>query len=228
VHRDLTVAARTGARLHLTHLSVRDAIEAVRAARATGVPVTCDVTPHHLALTERWIAGDRRFSWAASGETDAVTAEAYDGRCRVNPPLTTAADALALLEAVDDGTVDAIATDHAPHPLHRKLVPFDDAAPGLIGLETALSLGLAAVEAGRLGLATLLGALSTRPAAIIGEDRGLEEGRVADLVVFDPDARWRVDGDALASASRNTPLLGMELPGVVRLTMADGRVTYRS
>jgi dihydroorotase len=228
VRRDLAVAAAIGARVHLTHLSTRDAIEEVRAARATGVPVTCDVTPHHLALTERWVAGDRRFSWTIDGEAHSVGADAYDGRCRVNPPLTTAADALALLEAVDDGTVDAIATDHAPHPLHRKLVPFDEAAPGLIGLETALSLGLAAVEGGRLRLPALLAALSTRPAAIIGEERGLEKGGVADLVVFDPRARWRVDGDALASASRNTPLLGMELPGVVRLTMADGRVTYRS
>jgi dihydroorotase len=148
--------------------------------------------------------------------------------CRVNPPLTTREDAAALLEGVADGTIDAIATDHAPHPAERKLVPFDQAAPGLIGLETALSLGLAAVEAGVLPLSALVAALSTRPAAIIGEVRGMVVGDVADLVVFDPSARWRVDRSTLASASTNTPLLGMTLSGVVRLTIADGRVTYRA
>jgi dihydroorotase len=133
-----------------------------------------------------------------------------------------------LLAGVADGTVDAIATDHAPHPPERKLVPFEEAAPGLIGLETALSLGLAAVEASELDLMSLIAALSTRPASIIGERRSLAIGAEADLVLFDPKARWRVEAAALASASANTPLLGMELPGVVRLTVASGRVTYRS
>ena len=110
---------------------------------------------------------------------------------------------------------------------NRKLVPFEEAAPGLIGLETALSLGLAAVAAGRLTLATLVAALTTRPATIIGEARGLDIGASADLVLFDAGARWRVEESALASASSNTPLLGMDLPGVVRLTVADGRITYR-
>jgi dihydroorotase len=128
---------------------------------------------------------------------------------------------------VADGTIDAIATDHAPHPRERKGVEFGAAAPGMIGLETALSLGLAAVEAGSLGLARLLQALSTGPAALIGETRSLVEGSIADLVVFDPAARWRVDPSALASASSNTPLIGMELPGVVRMTVAGGRITYR-
>jgi dihydroorotase len=128
---------------------------------------------------------------------------------------------------VADGSVDAIATDHAPHPRERKAVEFGAAAPGMIGLETALSLGLAAVEAGNLELARLLEALSTRPASLIGEVRTLQAGSVADLVVFDPAARWQVEASVLASASSNTPLLGMELPGVVRMTVAGGRVTYR-
>ena len=165
------------------------------------------------------------FAWE---EPDGLPERAYDGSCRVNPPLSTREDALALLAGVADGSVDAIATDHAPHPAERKLVPFGEAAPGLIGLETALSLGLAAVESGRLDLATLVAALSTRPAAIIGKTRSLQIGAAADLVLFDPDARWRVEPAALASASSNTPLLGMELPGVVRLTVAGRRVTYRS
>lgn len=227
VERDVARAGAGGVRLHLTHLSSAASVEAVRRARARGVAVSCDVTPHHLALTERWVAGDRRFAWAEEAPF-AANARAYDGSCRVNPPLTTRDDALALLDAVADGTVDAIATDHAPHPAHRKLVPFDEAAPGLIGLETALSLGLAAVEAGRLPLMALLAALSTRPAGIIGEPRALRTGSVADLVVFDPSARWRVEAATLASASWNTPLLGLELPGVVRLTVSDGRVTYRA
>jgi dihydroorotase len=183
------------------------------------------VTPHHLALTDAWVAGSGTFSWQEPQPDERL---AYDGSCRVNPPLPSREDALTLLAGVADGTVDAIATDHAPHAPQRKLVAFSDAAPGLIGLETALSIGLAAVEAGAVSLIGLLAALSTRPAAIIGERRGLEIGEPANLVAFDPSARWRVGRSTLASASANTPLLGMELPGVVRLTVAAGRVTYRS
>ena len=225
VERDIRLAEEAGARLHLTHLSTAGALDAVRAAKGRGVRVTCDVTPHHLAMSDAWVAGSRSFVWE---EPDANPDLAYDGACRVNPPLAARDDALALLAGVADGTVDAIATDHAPHPPERKLLPFVEAAPGLIGLETALSLGLAAVDGGRLSLAALVAALSTRPASIIGETRSLAVGSPADLVLFDPVARWRVERAELASASTNTPLLGMELPGVVRLTVADGRVTYRS
>ena len=225
VERDLAMAAETGARVHLTHLSTAAALEAVRRARANGVRVTCDVTPHHLAMADTWVAGDRAFAWV---EPQPVAALAYDPSCRVNPPLSSREDAAALLAGVADGTVDAIATDHAPHPTERKVVPFAEAAPGLIGLETALSLGLAAVEAGLLQLPALIAALSTRPASIIDERRSLRPGDPGDLVVFDPGARWRVEPGTLASASANTPLLGMELPGVVRMTVAAGRVTYRS
>jgi dihydroorotase len=151
---------------------------------------------------------------------------AYDGSCRVNPPLAGREDALALLAGVADGTVDAIATDHAPHPPERKAVEFDRAAPGLIGLETALSLGLAAVRAGCLSLGALVAAMSQRPAALIGEERSLAVGARADLALVDPEASWRPESGTLASASANTPLLGMDLPGVVRLTLAEGRVTY--
>ena len=226
VQRDIALAEAAGARLHLTHLSTARSLDAVRAAKARGVAVTCDVTPHHLALTDEWVAGSRRFAWQ---ERDAGRPElAYDGRCRVNPPLASRDDAKALLAAVQDGTVDAIATDHAPHPPQAKLVPFAQAAPGMIGLETALSIGLHAVDAGSLTLPALLAALSSRPAAIIGETRSLRTGDPADLVVFDPAERWTVQRQTLASASANTPLVGMELPGVVRLTVAEGRMTYRS
>jgi dihydroorotase len=197
--------------------------------------VTCDVTPHHLALTDGWVGGDRAFSWQepdpAGLGADPFGASldakvAYDGSCRVNPPLTTRADALALLGGVADATVDAIATDHAPHPPEHKAVEFAAAAPGMIGLETALSLGLAAVQAGCLTLAQLVGALSHRAAALIGEERGMATGTTADLVVFDMSAQWTVSRETLASQSTNTPLLGMSLPGVVRLTVANGRATY--
>ncbi|HEX2142529.1 MAG TPA: dihydroorotase [Candidatus Limnocylindria bacterium] len=233
VERDIALAEETGAWVHFTHLSTAASVEAVRRAKARGLRVTCDVTPHHLAMTDAWVAGHRAFAWeepgglAAEPHGGALDEQlAYDGSCRVNPPLPTRDDALALLAGVVDGTVDAIATDHAPHPPERKAVEFAVAAPGMIGLETALSVGLTAVAAGCLGLAELVAALSTRPAALIGETRGLQPGAVADLALVDPMARWRVDPTTLASRSRNTPLLGRELPGVVRLTLAGGRLTY--
>jgi dihydroorotase len=232
VERDLALAAETGSRLHLTHLSTAPAIDAVRRAKAAGVRVTCDVTPHHLTMTDAWVAGERRFAWEDPDRDASAAAEpldptlAYDARCRVNPPLPAREDALALLAGVADGTVDAIATDHAPHPPERKAVEFANAAPGMIGLETALSLGLSAVAAGRLDLASLVAALSYRPAALIGERRSLAPGGIADLVLFDAVTRWRVEQGALASRAANTPLIGMELPGVVKLTVAGGRITY--
>jgi dihydroorotase len=234
VERDIALAEETGGWVHFTHLSTASGLDAIRRARERGIRVTCDVTPHHLALTDAWVAGWRGFAWE---EPIGVAADpfaapldatlAYDTACRVNPPLPSRLDALALMAGVADGTIDAIATDHAPHPPERKRVEFGAAAPGMIGLETALSLGLAAVDAGRLELVRLLGALSTGPAELIGEVRTLQPGSVADLVVFDPAARWLVEASGLASASSNTPLLGMELPGVVRMTVAGGRVTYR-
>jgi dihydroorotase len=231
VERDIALAAETGARVHLTHLSTAAALDAVRRAKDRGLRVSCDVTPHHLALTDAWVAGDRRFCWDEPDGADALDgaldpALAYDGSCRVNPPLPSRADALALLDGLADGSVDAIATDHAPHPPERKAVEFANAAPGMIGLETALSIGLSAVAAGRLDLVRLMAVLGTGPATLIGEARSLEVGGMAELVVFDARTRWRVEPGTLASASANTPLLGMELPGVVRLTVAGGRLTY--
>jgi dihydroorotase len=234
VERDIGLAEETGAWVHLTHLSTASAIDAVRRAKARGARVTCDVTPHHLSLTDAWVAGDRGFAWeeptgagADPFGTPLDPALAYDSACRVNPPLPPRDDALALLAGVADGTVDAIATDHAPHPAERKAVEFAAAAPGMIGLETALSVGLAAVAASRLSLPQLVAAMATRPAALIGEERSLRPGQLADLTVVDPLAGWRVERATLTSGSTNTPLLGMELPGVVRLTVASGRATYR-
>jgi dihydroorotase len=153
---------------------------------------------------------------------------------RVNPPLRTPADALACLAALTDGTADAIATDHAPHTEVDKAVEFGLAANGISGIETALGLVLAAVDAGQLTLARAIGALTVGPAAVLGGRSrrngsvGLVEGAPADLVVFDRAESWTVTAEGLASRGKNSPLLGMDLPGRVLLTMANGRVAYEA
>ena len=242
VGRDLAILADVrrdvpGVRLHLTHLSTAASLELVRRAKAAGLPVTCDVTPHHLALTDEWVAGARRFAWDA-GEggdpwrDDALVAAPYASSLRVNPPLRTPPDALACLAAVADGTADAIATDHAPHTEVDKAVEFGLAANGISGIETALGLVLAAVDAGQLTLARAIAALTSGPAAVLGGRSrrngsvGLVEGAPADLVVFDRSETWTVTADGLASRGKNSPLLGMDLSGRMLLTMADGRVAY--
>ena len=241
VARDLAILGEVvrdvrGARLHLTHLSTAGALDLVRRAKVAGLPVTCDVTPHHLALTDEWLAGARRFAWEAGEDVegadpwreDAIVAQPYSTSLRVNPPLRTPSDALACLAALTDGTADAIATDHAPHTEVDKMVEFGAAANGISGIETALGLVLAAVDVGRLPLATAIAALTVGPARIVGRERSLREGSPADLVVFDRSDRWQVGANALASKGKNTPLDGMELPGRVLLTMAGGRVAYEA
>ncbi len=238
VGRDLAILADVyrdvpGARLHLTHLSTARALELVRRAKATGLPVTCDVTPHHLALSDEWVAGARRYSCDAGADgdpwrDDAITASPYASALRVNPPLRTPADAIACLAALADGTADAIATDHAPHTEVDKAVEFGAAANGISGIETALGLVLTAVDAGQLTLKRAIAALTLGPAGVLARQRGLVEGEPADLVVFDRSERWTVTADALASKGKNSPLMGMELPGRVLLTMARGKVAYEA
>jgi dihydroorotase len=238
VARDLAILAEVvrdvpGARLHLTHLSTASALDLVRRAKAARLPVTCDVTPHHLALTDEWLAGARRFSWEAGEDgdpwrDDAIVAQPYSTSLRVNPPLRAPSDALACLAALADGTADAIATDHAPHTEVDKMVEFGAAANGITGIETALGLVLAAVDAGRLPLATAIAALTVGPARVVGRERALIEGSPADLVVFDRSERWTVEPRALASKGKNTPLAGMALSGRVLLTMAGGRIAYEA
>ncbi len=201
--------------------------------------MTCDVTPHHLALSDEWLAGARRWSWDGSGDPwgdgpAAIVARPYASSLRVNPPLRSIADAAACREALLDGTADAIATDHAPHASVDKDVEFGLAANGISGLETALGVVLAMVDAGLVPLARAIAALTAGPALVLGSgwgDRptpGLVEGGPADLVVFDRSATWRVEPDALASRGRNTPFLGRDLAGVVLLTVAGGRVAYEA
>ena len=242
IGRDLAILADVtrdvpGARLHLTHVSTMAGLDLVRRAKAAGLPVTCDVTPHHFALTEEWLAGARRFAWDAGGgdpwADDALVTGPYDASLRVNPPLRCPEDALACLAALADGTADAIATDHAPHTEVDKAVEFGLAATGISGIETALGLVLAAVDAGRLSLGRAMAALTTGPAAILGAHTrrggtgvGLVEGAPADLVVFDRSASWTVSAETLRSKGKNSPLVGMSLPGLVLLTLARGRVAY--
>jgi dihydroorotase len=216
-----------GARLHLTHLSTRESLDLVRRAKAAGLPVTCDVTPQHLALTDEWLAGSRAWAWEMPG---AAAAAPYDPSLRVNPPLRSRDDAAACMQALLDGTADGIATDHAPHTVVDKEVEFGLAANGISGIETALGLVLAAVDAGRLPLARAVQALTAGPAGVLGALLGrpvdLEVGRPADLVVFDRASSWSVTPEALGSRGKNSPLLGRELPGQVLLTLAGGRVAY--
>ena len=209
VHRDIELSRLTGARIHLLHLSTARSVELVRSAKADGLSVTAEVAPHHLALTDESLRG-------------------YDPVFKVNPPLRTADDVAGLRAGLADGTIDAIATDHAPHPVEDKERPIDDAPPGMLGLETALGVALAVLD---MPLADVLAALSWKPAAIAGvADRHgvpIEPGNAANLVVFDPDATWRVRPGALASRSRNTPFVGMDLRGKVRHTVFRGEPVVR-
>jgi len=227
------------ARLHLTHVSAAASLAHVRAAKAAGLPVTCDVTPHHLGLTDEWIAGSRRWAWEAiDGDGSArdpwadgsLVAAPFDTSLRVNPPLRSAEDAAACLAALVGGTADAIGTDHAPHTEVDKHVEFGWAANGISGIETALAIVLAAVDAGGLSLARAVEALTTGPARVLGPSAGvvpgLRVGEPADLVVVERAATWTVTAEALRSKGKNSPLLGRELRGVVRLTLAGGRVAY--
>ena len=249
VARDLAVLADVirdvpSAQLHLTHLSTARALDLVRRAKAAGLRVTCDVTPHHLALTDEWIAGARRWAWEAvdgAGRardpwTDrALVAPPFASALRVNPPLRSPDDAIACLAALADGTADAVATDHAPHSEVDKAVEFGQAANGISGIETALGLLLTAVDAGRIPLLRAIQVFTSGPAGILGDRSrrggaraGLVEGALADLVVFDRSETWNVTADALASRGKNSPLLGMALPGRVLLTVAAGRIAYEA
>jgi dihydroorotase len=228
-----------GARLHVTHCSTAGALDLVRVAKARGVPVTCDVTPHHLVLTDEWIAGARRPAWEALDADGtlrdpwadgALVAAPYHASLRVNPPLRSALDAAACLAALVDGTADAVATDHAPHTAVDKAVEFGLAANGISGIETALGLLLMAVDAGRLPLGRAMAALTAGPAAVLGarlgRGIGLVEGGPADLVVYDRGDTWVVSAATLASRGKNSPFIGRPLPGRVLLTVAGGRLAY--
>ncbi|MEY2974876.1 MAG: dihydroorotase [Actinomycetota bacterium] len=205
VHRDIELARLTGSRVHLLHLSTARSVDLVRAAKADGVPVTAEATPHHISLTDELLSG-------------------YSTLFKVNPPLRTMADVEAVRAGLVDGTIDAIATDHAPHPGHAKERPLDEAPPGMLGLETALGVTRAHLD---VDWPRLIALLSWGPAEIAGvadrHGRPVAVGEPANLTVIDPTCEWQVDPAALASLSRNTPYGGVALRGRVRHTILHGR-----
>ncbi len=204
VARDIALVRLAGGRVHFLHLSTAGSVAAVRAAKAEGLAVTAEAAPHHFTLTDAAVSS-------------------YDTVFKVNPPLRTPADVAAVKAGLADGTIDAIATDHAPHAAEDKDVPFDQAKPGMLGLETALALALTELE---LPIAEVLALLSWKPARIAGLESThggpVVAGRPANLCVIDPSATWLVDADALASRSRNTPYAGRKLTGSVRHTLLRG------
>lgn len=213
VERDVLLAELTGGRVHIAHISTAAAVDAVRRGKARGVDVTAEATPHHLLLT------------------DALVAEReYDTATKMNPPLRAESDRLAVLAGLVDGTIDCIATDHAPHTVDDKACEYDQAAFGIVGLETAVALALdRLVRPGTLGLLQLVRLFSTQPARVLGLPGGsLAPGAPGDVTVLDLERRQRVDARRFESLSRNTPFDGLELQGWPVLTLVAGRVVHES
>ena len=208
--RDILLARRTGGHVHLCHMSTRGSVELIRWGKDRGINVTAEVCPHHISLTE-----------------DAV--EGYNTNAKMNPPLRTADDVAALQEAVKDGTIDLVATDHAPHHYDEKEREFADAPNGIVGLETALAVVVThLVASGIISYATLVDRMSCTPARTFHLPGGtLRKGSVADVTVFDPEARWIVDPSKFLTKGRNSPYTGRELVGRTACTVVGGRIVYR-
>jgi dihydroorotase len=208
VARDIELCALTGARYHVAHISSAESVRLVREAKRRGLPVTCEVTPHHLTLTDEACAG-------------------YDTSAKCNPPLRAQSDVEALRAALVEGTIDAVATDHAPHSAVEKDVEFEQAAFGIIGLETAIPLVLDLVRTAGLSPSAFVRRMSMGPAAAFGLRGGtLAEGRLADVTVIDPEATWICKPAGLRSRSRNTPFAGLPMKGRAALTIVGGRIVY--
>ena len=222
--------------LHIAHLSAAGSLEPVRSARAEGLRVTCDVAAHHLALHDGWPGGDRRWSWDAAGSPWAGPrpgdAAPYHPGTRLDPPLRSPEDAITLIAALEDGTIDAITSDHAPATAVDVQRPFGEAVAGMSALETTLGLVLETVDSGRLSLVRAMRALSLGPWRAIDGGRielpepSLRVGTEANLVVFDRADRWTVADGTFRSRGRNTPLMGVALPGRVLLTIVRGRLAW--
>jgi dihydroorotase len=209
IARDAALAAYEGARIHIQHLSARESVEAVAAAKERGVQVTCEATPHHLVLTDEEV-------------------RSLDASFKMNPPLRSEEDRQALIEALRSGTIDCVATDHAPHPLQAKEVPFEEAAMGVTGLETAFALLHAElVIPGVLDLATLVERMSAGAEPFDLEPPTLAPGSDANVVLFDPEAEWEAGADGWESRSENSCFAGRTLTGRVLMTVASGAVAYR-
>jgi dihydroorotase len=211
VIRDILLARLTGGHVHLAHMSTKGSVELIRWGKERGIRVTAEVCPHHLSLTEESVRG-------------------YDTNAKMNPPLRTAEDVEALVEAVKDGTIDLIATDHAPHHYDEKEREFADAPNGIVGLETALAVVVTnLVEKGALDFSALVDRMACTPARLFNLPGGsLKRGAVADVTVFNPSERWKVDPSQFLSKGRNSPYTGMTLVGRAACTIVAGSVVYRS
>jgi len=221
VARDLHLADLTKSRLHIPHISTMGSLVALRAAKESGVDVTAEVTPHHLTLNDEWIFG-------LHGEVPAIVgSEAYDTNTKVNPPLRSRADVEALIEALSDGLIDIIATDHAPHSATDKVCTYNDAAHGINVLETAFSSVFGLVDVGKITAVRLIESLTAGPAEILRKDLGsLKKGFSADVAIIDPGNKWVVDPTQFESKSVNSPLTGVELAGRVVQTIYQGETVF--
>ncbi len=210
VQRDIELAEKTGAAIHIAHISCRRSIELVREAKKSGLRLTCEVAPHHFILSEEELAG-------------------YDTNFKMNPPLRSKDDIEAIINGLNDGTVDVIASDHAPHTENEKEIEFDRAEFGVTGLETLLSAGITGlVEKNILSLSEFVKKVSCNPARILGLKKGaLSAGSDADITVIDPAAEWTVKPEEFASKSKNSPFLGRTFKGVVEYTVCGGKIVYR-
>ena len=225
IARDTALAEATGGRLHITHLSTAGSVLLVREAKDRGISVTSEVCPHHLTITDQWVLGDK-------GEpTTAAGGMAYDTSTKVYPPLRSQRDVSALAEGLADGTIDCIATDHAPHDLTSKQVTYQDAAFGISVLETALGSLLQLVQTRKMSMGAMVDRLTNGPARVLGESyadlASMQAGTPADIVLFDPEQEWTVDTSEFESKGRNTPLEGTVLKGRVVATFSSGRLVYQ-
>ena len=226
VARDIALAELTGGRLHLAHISTAGSLELVRQAKEKGLNVTCEVTPHHLTLSDEAALGYRD----GSSPFDPLTPRAYDTNAKVTPPLRSRGDVEAMVQGLKDGVVDFIATDHAPHNRVEKLCSFDEASFGISGLETALGSLMALVHTGEISLPLLVERLTAAPARFLGRDDlgTLKDGAPADVTILDPDAEWMVDATKFVSKGKNTPLDGATLKGQVVATIVGGEIKYNA
>jgi len=207
VMRDIALCQLTGVPLHIAHVSTRESVNAIREAKKSRIPVTAETAPHYVTLTDESVRG-------------------YNTHAKMNPPLRSRADRDAVREGLSDGTIDVIASDHAPHSTLEKDVEFDKAANGIVGLETSLSLGLKLVEDGVLTMAGLIEKMSKNPARILGLNNHLSVGCPADLTIIDPNVAHKIDPGAFLSKGRNTPFEGWEIKGKAVLTMVEGRIVF--
>jgi len=222
IARDIALARMTGARLHITHVSTAGSVELIRNAKKDGISISADVTPHHLTLTDEAVLRDSVKNGISF---------AYDTSAKVNPPLRSQVDIEALIHALNDGTIDAIATDHAPHSAEDKLCEFDAAAFGISGFETAFGVLMTLVNTGKIKLTTLLACLTHKPAGIIGGKCAatgiLKPSSSADIVLLDLNKIWRVNTHNFYSKGKNTPFNGVDLKGSVAATIFQGIFAFR-